>query len=95
MQELPDSVYRLAGQLAVDSEHALHEVGDVINPVQAGLLRKADVFSIGECVMGTRVVDASRTTAYKTVGAAMYDLFVAEVFYHAAKARGVGLEVVL
>lgn len=95
MQELPDSVYRLAGQLAVDSEHALHEVGDVINPVQAGLLRKTDVFSIGECVLGTRVVDVSRTTAYKTVGAAMYDLFVAEVFYRAAKARGVGLEVVL
>jgi len=95
MQELPDSVYRLAGQLAVDSEHAIHEVGDVINPLQAGLLRKEDVFSIGECVMGTRVVDVSRTTAYKTVGAAMYDLFTAEAFYRAAKSRGVGVEVPL
>jgi ornithine cyclodeaminase/alanine dehydrogenase-like protein (mu-crystallin family) len=95
MQELPNSVYRLAGQLAVDSEHALHEVGDVINPVQAGLLRKEDVFSIGECVMGSRVVDTHRTTAYKSVGAAMYDLFVAEAFYRAAKSRGVGLEVAL
>jgi ornithine cyclodeaminase len=95
MQELPSSVYRLAGQLAVDSEHALHEVGDVINPVRAGLLREADVFSIGECVVGKRAVDVSRTTAYKSVGAAMYDLFVAEAFYRAAKARGVGIEVAL
>ena len=95
MQELPNSVYRLAGQLAVDSEHAIHEVGDVVNPIQAGLLREADVFSIGECVLGQRTVDVSRTTAYKTVGAAMYDLFVAEAFYRAAKARGVGLEVTL
>jgi ornithine cyclodeaminase len=95
MQELPTSVYRLAGQLAVDSEHAIHEVGDVINPVRAGVLREADVYSIGECVLGKRVIDASRTTAYKTVGAAMYDLFVAEAFYRAAKSRGVGLEVVL
>jgi ornithine cyclodeaminase/alanine dehydrogenase-like protein (mu-crystallin family) len=95
MQELPDSVYRLAGQLAVDSEHAAHEVGDVINALQAGLLQKTDVFSIGECVLGQRAVDVSRTTAYKTVGAAMYDLFVAEAFYRAAKTKGVGLEVVL
>ena len=95
MQELPNSVYRLAGQLAVDSEHAAHEVGDVINALQAGLVQKTDVFSIGECVLGKRVVDASRTTAYKTVGAAMYDLFAAEAFYRAAKTQGVGLEVAL
>lgn len=95
MQELPDSVYRLAGQLAVDSEHATHEVGDVINPIRAGLLQEADVFSIGECVTGNRVIDTSRTTAYKSVGAAMYDLFVAEACYRAAKARGVGVEVAL
>src|SRR5688572_12483529 len=48
MHELPNSVRRLAGQLAVDSEHALHEVGDVVDPVQAGLLREEDVFSIDE-----------------------------------------------
>lgn len=95
MQELPNSVFRLAGQLAVDSEHAAHEVGDVINPLQAGLLRKSDVFSIAECVLGKRAVDTSRTTAYKTVGAAMYDLFVAEAFYRAAKTKGVGIEVAL
>lgn len=95
MQELPDSVYRLAGQLAVDSEHALHEAGDVINPLRTGLLRKEDVFSIGECVMGKRAVDVSRTTAYKSVGAAMFDLFVAEAFYRAATARGVGVDVPL
>lgn len=95
MQELPNSVYRLAGQLAVDSEHAAHEVGDVINALRAGLLQETDVFSIAECVLGKRAVDTSRTTAYKTVGAAMYDLFVAEAFYRAAKDRGVGVEVAL
>jgi len=95
MQELPTSVYRLARQLAVDSEHATHEVGDVINAVRAGVLQETDVFSIGQCVLGKRAIDTSRTTAYKTVGAAMYDLFVAEAFYRAAKSRGVGVEVVL
>lgn len=95
MQELPDSVYRLAGLLAVDSEHASHEVGDVINSVQKGILDEADVFSIAECVVGKRTVNTNRTTAYKSVGAAVYDLFVARALYDAAKARGLGSEVAI
>lgn len=93
MQELPDSVYRLAGFLAVDSEHACHEVGDVINPLREGILKEADVFSIADCVTGQRTVDTARTTAYKSVGAAIFDLFVAQALYHAAKAQGLGCEI--
>jgi ornithine cyclodeaminase/alanine dehydrogenase-like protein (mu-crystallin family) len=95
MQELPDSVYRLAGRLAVDSEHACQEVGDVINPLRRGILKETDVFSIAECVMGKRTRDTARTTAFKSVGAAIYDLFVAQEFYLAAKSRGVGCEIAL
>jgi len=95
MQELPDSVYQLAGTLAVDSLDALHEVGDVIHPLQRNLLKAQDIFSIGECVAGERRVDTSRTTAYKSVGAAVYDLFVAKALYRAAKAQGIGREIAL
>jgi ornithine cyclodeaminase/alanine dehydrogenase-like protein (mu-crystallin family) len=95
MQELPDSVYALAGSLAVDSEHARLEVGDVINPCKKGLLGEDDVFSIAACVMGTRVVDVTRTTAYKSVGMAIYDLCVAQAFLRAARATGIGQEVAL
>jgi len=95
MQELPDSVYRLAGSLAIDSEHARHEVGDVINPLQRGILKETDIFSIGECVTANRTVDTSHTTAYKSVGWAVYDLFVAQAFYRAARAQGIGLEIAL
>jgi ornithine cyclodeaminase len=95
MQELPDSVYRLAGQLAVDSEHAKQEVGDVINALQRGLLEESNVFSIAECVTGRRRLDIARTTAYKTVGAAVYDLFVARAFYAAAQSQGIGREITL
>ena len=88
MQELPDSVYRLAGLLAVDSEHACHEVGDVINPLGSGLLSETDVFSIAECVTRKRTLNTARTTVYKAVGAALYDLFVARALYQAAEAQG-------
>jgi ornithine cyclodeaminase/alanine dehydrogenase-like protein (mu-crystallin family) len=95
MQELPDSVYRLAGLLPVDSEQARHEVGDVINALQRGLLKDENVFSIADCVTAKRQFDVRRTTAYKTVGAAMYDLFVAQAYYQEAKARGLGSEITL
>ena len=93
MQELPDSVYRLAGELAVDSPHAMQEVGDVINPLQRGLLTQANVFSIADCVCGQRQFRTEATTVYKSVGAAIYDLYVARQLYFAAKSRGLGQEV--
>lgn len=95
MQELPDSVYRLAGNLAVDSEHARYEVGDVINAVERGILKNADIYCISECIAGRRTIDTNCTTVYKTVGMAAYDLFAAQAFYHAARARKVGQEILL
>jgi ornithine cyclodeaminase len=90
MQELPDCVYRLAGRLVIDSEFAREEVGDVINPVRKGILKEADVFSIGKLITGQRSVDLCRTTAYKSVGMALYDLYVAQAFYEAAVHKGIG-----
>ena len=95
MQELPDSVYRLARCLAIDSESARHEAGDVINALQRKILQETDIFSVAECVAGKRTIDISRTTVYKTVGSAVYDLFVALALYRAAKARGLGREIAL
>jgi ornithine cyclodeaminase/alanine dehydrogenase-like protein (mu-crystallin family) len=95
MQELPDSVYRLAGELVIDSESARHEVGDVIGPVERGILKATDVFCIGQLVTGRRSVDVQATTAYKTVGMALYDLVAAQMVYSAAKLRGIGREIAL
>jgi ornithine cyclodeaminase len=95
MQELPDSVYRLAGELAVDSEAARHEVGDVVNALDRKLVASDQVYLIGELVMGRRAVRADHTTAYKSVGSALYDLFVAEAMVEAAGRSGAGVEVAL
>jgi ornithine cyclodeaminase/alanine dehydrogenase-like protein (mu-crystallin family) len=95
MQELPDSVYRLAGELAIDSEAARHEVGDVIHALDKGLVKSSDVYVIGDLVAGRRSVNVERTTAYKTVGSALFDLFVGEALVEAAKRNGVGVEVAL
>ena len=95
MCELPDTVFRLAGHLVLDSEFARHEVGEARRAVEHGALGDADLFTIGELASGRRSVDVTRTTAYKSAGMALYDLYVAKALYEAARRRGVGQEVTL
>ncbi len=95
MQELPDSVYRLAGALAIDSDAARHEVGDVIGPVARGILKASDVYFIGQLLSGRRSADRGGTTVYKTAGMALYDLVAAQLAYGAARQRGLGRELEL
>ena len=84
MQELPDDVYELAGKLAIDSEFARHEVGDIINPIEKKLLTEENVFTIGKIILGERKVNVNETTAYKSAGMALFDLFVAKAMYEEA-----------
>lgn len=95
MRELPDAVFRLAGHVVLDSEFARHEVGEAVRPVEQGILREADVSTIGELASGRRTLDVTRTTAYKSAGMALYDLYVAKALHEAARRRGVGQEVTL
>jgi ornithine cyclodeaminase/alanine dehydrogenase-like protein (mu-crystallin family) len=95
MQELPDSVYRLAGALAIDSEAARHEVGDVIGPVARGILNSTDVYFIGQLLSGRRSLERRGVTVYKTAGMALYDLVAAQLAYGAARQRGLGRELEL
>lgn len=95
MQELPDGVFRLAGHLVLDSELARHEVGEAVRSVEQGLLTDADIFPIAELVAGRRRLDVARTTAYKSAGMALYDLYVAQAVYAAARRRNVGQQLTL
>jgi len=93
MQELPDWVYQLAGKLAIDSEFARHETGDSINPVKKGILKADSVFTIGKIITGERKVDVTGTTAFKSSGMALYDLFVAQAMFERALQENKGTRV--
>ena len=84
------SVYRLAAHLVIDSDAAREEVGDVINPMSAGVLRSEDICHLADLVAGRRAIDVERTTAFKGVGLAIYDLFVAQTLYREALRANVG-----
>ena len=93
MQELPNAVYELAGCVVIDSDSAPHEVGDLINPLAAGVLREENVYHLAQVISGTRTVDVRRTTVFKSVGMALYDLYAASALV--AEAQRVGRGTVL
>ncbi|MCW3465134.1 ornithine cyclodeaminase family protein [Chitinophaga nivalis] len=93
MQELPDLVFQLSGKLAIDSVFAKTETGDIINPLRKGILQEQDVFTIGKILTGEIQVDVAGTTAYKSAGMALFDLFVAKALYETAKSRRIGTDI--
>ncbi|MEP7246360.1 MAG: ornithine cyclodeaminase family protein [Gammaproteobacteria bacterium] len=90
MIEFPGLVYQLAQTVVVDSDAAQLEVGDLTEPLSRGLLQEANIVHLADLVSGKRTVDTTRTTAVKSVGMALYDLYAARAFLDAAERLGRG-----
>jgi alanine dehydrogenase len=77
---------------------ALHELGDYLLPLQAGLIAPDHIVAelgelVSEAVPARR--DGDEVTVYKSAGLAIQDLAAAALVYRAALARGLGAEVEL
>jgi len=84
MRELPDSLFSLLNHCFVDVRFALEESGDLIHPIEMGLLKQKQVIPIGSLIRGTVTADIQGTTLFKLVGMALFDLFTAQWFYEKA-----------
>ncbi|GHN00569.1 ornithine cyclodeaminase [Cytophagales bacterium WSM2-2] len=93
MQELPDAVYQLAGELCIDSDFARQEVGDIINPLKLGFIAEENVYTIGTLVNRKRKLNVNETTVFKSAGMALFDLYVAGAMYREAIRKNLGTEV--
>jgi len=93
MQEIPDAVFKNADQIIVDTEHALLESGDVINPVEKGLVAKGQIIGISKIISGKKHLSDSSTTIFKSVGMALFDLAAAQYLFEKALVKGIGTEV--
>src|SRR5262249_17540047 len=83
MQELPDAAYLLTQNVVIDSDAAKTEVGDLIGPLSRQLVREQDVVHLADLVTSKRFIDTSRTTVFKSVGNALYDLYAAQALLKA------------
>ena len=96
MQEVPEATVARA-QVFVDSVSAtLAEAGDLIIPLEKGLLTKDDLGAeIGQVAAGDLPgrTYASQITFFKSVGVAVQDVAVAELVLQRAQERRLGMEV--
>ena len=56
----------------------------------AGVLREESVYHLAQLITGARSVDVRRTTVFKSVGMALYDLYAASALVGEAERVGRG-----
>ena len=97
-REIGDDAITRFGKIVVDSRSAaLKEAGDLIIPLNAGLITEADALyaELGEVVCGKKSGrdHADEITLFKSVGNAAQDVAAARVAFAKAKALGLGKEI--
>lgn len=80
MREADDEAVRRS-RVFVDTQAALHEAGDIAQPLRAGLLRPDDVADLFDLVRGRRPgrQGEAEITLFKSVGTALEDLAAARL----------------
>lgn len=97
MREFPESLFHLLDYMFIDTNHALEEAGDVIDPLKNDWLNRDQVKTMGQFLLHPDEYRpaASATTFFKSVGMGLYDVLVSHLIYQKAKEKGLGQEVVL
>ncbi|MCD6347739.1 MAG: ornithine cyclodeaminase family protein [Bacteroidales bacterium] len=93
MIEMPEALYPLLDNCFIDVEVALEESGDLIHPIESGILKKEQIHLLSELITKKITIDTKLTTLYKSVGMALFDLFTAIYLFKKARETGSGQEV--
>jgi ornithine cyclodeaminase/alanine dehydrogenase-like protein (mu-crystallin family) len=95
-RELDNAVLERASFVCCDSqEQARVEAGDLVEPVERGVLDWFEVHELGEVVAGevTGRQSPDDIVLFKSLGIAAEDLAVAKLVYDRARAAGLGVDV--
>jgi ornithine cyclodeaminase len=83
MREADDEAVRRS-RVYIDTEAALHEAGDIVQPLRSGALSRegiaGDLFQLARGERAGRLND-SAITLFKSVGSALEDLAAAELAF--------------
>jgi len=95
-REVDDTTVRRSALIVVDSkEQARLECGDLLGPLERGLIHWEQVRELGDVVAGfiPGRRQASDVTLFESHGLAIWDLAAGMAVYDAAKAKGIGREI--
>lgn len=97
-RELDDDVIRRSALIAVDSvEQAKLEAGDLVQPIEKGLLTWRKVRDLSDVVSGKirgRKAD-DEITVFKSLGIAIEDVAAGSIVYERARKEHIGTELPL
>ena len=94
MQEIPPEIVKRATIVVDHLESCREEAGDLIKPVEEGLLRWEDIHAeLGEIIIGKKSgrVSDREITFFKSVGNAVQDLAVADLTIRKAREKPLGM----
>ncbi|MBG0763937.1 MAG: ornithine cyclodeaminase family protein, partial [Tissierellales bacterium] len=83
MREIPEALYELIDEVCVDTELAIEESGDIIQPLEKGLIIESQIKTLSE-IMSKEKDFEKKTTLFKCVGMALLDVVVAEAIFTTA-----------
>jgi ornithine cyclodeaminase/alanine dehydrogenase-like protein (mu-crystallin family) len=95
-RELDNAVVERAAFVCCDSkEQARIEAGDLVEPIERGVLDWLEVHELSEVVTGevSGRAQGEDIVLFKSLGIAAEDLAVGKLVYDRARERGVGVEV--
>jgi ornithine cyclodeaminase len=93
MQEIDEETVKRALVVVDSFEAALAEAGDLLIPLQAGLVNQAHLQTeLGEIVAGLKPgrTDPEQTTFFKSVGVAVQDVVAGQLAVQNASSQGLG-----
>ena len=96
MAEVPPETVARALVVVDSREAVLAEAGDLIQPIEAGIITPDHIHAeLGEILLGRKEgrTSADQITFFKSVGVAVQDAMAAQVALQNAKVRGLGREV--
>jgi len=95
MQEVDCDTVVHSKFVADSVKQVLQEAGDIIIPINKGLITPAHIIAeLGEVIDGRKVRTAETDrTIFKSVGNAVQDIAVAQLIYQQAKLKDLGIRV--
>lgn len=95
MREIPDVIFDLADDVYVELEYACEESGDLSQPLESGILTMDRVKYMHDLLASDMDEEepAKKTTYFKSVGMALFDICVAQKLMESAKEKGTGQEI--
>jgi ornithine cyclodeaminase/alanine dehydrogenase-like protein (mu-crystallin family) len=94
VREYPDALFSLVERVWVDIDFAKEESGELLIPLQKGILQEQQLETLGHFIQSGRAPERGTygTTFSKSVGMALFDLTTARLAYAAACEKGLGTE---